>query len=299
MYDSNNVVYCTSEIYWTIGMQQVFDCIHSGATHVRTTVFTPETPLKMIDEYKVTILSIATHDLIACLKMDLIQTVDLSSVQELIFYGAHMPDDLINQVNQYFSNAKIVELYGMTELGVISSSIIKDFNYDGGNFADGFTIKIVDEDGKRCGPNVMGELRLKKEHTFSCYLDDPVATANALDNEGFFRTGDIVYIDDNGRLFVKDRIKNVLSLFYFDDLLLPFEIEECLIKMPSVKEVCVVGVPIVGSATLPAALIVRKSNCNLSQYDVFDKIAGEKLLKKTSTISLHFECFNEILIFVL
>lgn len=70
--------------------------------------------------------------------------------------------------------------------------------------------------------------------------------------------------------------KNVLTLFYFDSILIPNEIEECLIDMPGVKEVCVVGVPIVGGATLPAAVIVRKSKSKLSKRDIFNRIAGEE-----------------------
>lgn len=277
MYDSNNIMYCPDDIYWIIGMIQLFDCIYSGATHIITTSFTPETPLQLINKFKVTILPIAAYDLISCLKTDAIQAVDLSSVREIIVYGSHLPHDSINQVNQYFHNAKIVELYGMTEFGLISSCNHKESKDVGGIFADGFTIKIIDDSGNRCAPNVMGELCLKKEQTFSNYMDDPVSTARALDDEGFFRTGDIVYIDDNGRLHIKDRKKNVLTLFYFDDVLLPFELEDCLINMPGIKEVCVVGVPIAGVATLLAAVIVRNSNSNLSKREVFDKIAGKNL----------------------
>lgn len=279
VYDSNNVMYCPDDIYWAIGMQQLFNCIHSGATHIITTVFTPETPLQLIDTYKITILPIAAYDLIACFKTNLIRTVDLSSVRKIIVYGGHMPLDSINQVNQYMANAKILVLYGMTEIGLISTYNRNESKGGGGIIADGFTIKIIDEDGNRCGPNELGELCLKKERTFRGYLDDPKATASALDDEGFFKTGDIVYIDDKGRLFIKDRKKNVLTLFYFDDMVLPFELEKCLLNMSGVKEACVVGVPIAGVASLLAAVIVRDSSSNLSEQDVFDRIAGEKSLK--------------------
>lgn len=276
VYDSNNVVYCCDAIYWTIGIKQILDCLFSNALRIITTKsYTPETPLQLIEKYKVTILPIAAFDLIACLKTDRIRTVDLSSVREIYVYGGHVPNNLIAQVTQYFRNAKITVWYGMTEIGMVSFCEPQKSNKNGGTFADGFTIKIVDEDGNRCRPNVSGELCLKKGHTFRCYLDDPVATACALDNEGFFLTGDIAYIDDNGRLFIKDRKKNILTVFYFDGIVLPYELEEYLINMPCIEEVCIVGVPIADGAVFPAAVIVSKPNSNLCKREIFDKIEGE------------------------
>lgn len=283
LYDASNVVYFADGIFWTVGIKQILDCVESGALRIITTETTSlsymhiDTPLRLIEKYNVTILPIAAFDLIACLKTDRIRTAKLASVREISVYGGHIPNNLIDQVRQYFPNARITVCYGMTEIGFISYNHPQDTNDNGGTFADGYTIKVVDKDGKRCGPNVTGELCLKKEHTFRDYLDDATATASTFDGEGFFQTGDIVCIDDDCRLFIKDRKKNLLTLFYFDGILVPCELEECLINVPGIKEVCIVGVPIVGSATLPAALIVPKPKSNLNARNVFDKIAGEKI----------------------
>lgn len=295
LFGSNNIFYCSSDIYWTIGIKEVLDCLHSGAMRIITTdSYIPETPLQLVHRNKVTVLPIAAFDLIACLKTDLIRSVDLSSVRKIIVYGGHMPNILADQVHQYFPNAKLTIWYGMTEIGMISVYDPKEFKDGGGIFADGYTIKVIDEIGNRCGPNRLGELCLKKEHTFRSYLDDPVATAAAVDDEGFFRTGDIVYIDDDGRLFIKDRKKNVFPLFYFDDILVPNELEKSLIDMPGVKEVCVVGVPIVGGASLPAAVIVRKSNSMLSKHDIFNTIDGEET---SFSVQFSFKKFQRNLLF--
>lgn len=240
-----------------------------------TKPFTPETPLQLIDKHKINALPIAAFDLVACLKTDLIRSVDLSSVHEIHTYGASIPKNLLDQLNQYFPNAKITIWYGMTEIGYISAYNPKESKENGSGFMDGYIIKVVDENGNRCGPNTIGELCLIKERAFRCYLDDADATASTLDEEGFFRTGDIVYIDENGRLFNKDRKKNVSTIYYFDGILLPSENEECLINMAGVKEVCVVGIPVVSSAVLPAAVIVRQSNSIVNSRDVFNKIAGK------------------------
>lgn len=259
-------------------MKPIIDTIASGATRIITTKpFTPETPLQLIDKYKVTILPIATFDLIACLKTDLIPKVNLASVKLIHFFGSKMPNNLVAEVFRYFPNASLLSLYGMTEIGLVS---VNTFNKnveidDGSELTSDCIAKIVDKNENCCGPNESGELCLKKKYPFRGYIDDPVANASALDNEGFYRTGDIAYFDDNGRLFLQDRIKNVLTLFYFDSILLPFELEECLIDMSGVQDVCVVGVPIASGAALPAAVVIRKPNSNLTKCEVFDKIKGK------------------------
>lgn len=255
-----------------------------------TKSYQPETPLHLIDKHKVNALPIAAFDLIACLKTDLIRTVDLSSVLHMHVYGASIPKHLWDQVLKYFPNAKITAWYGMTEIGYISAGDPREANDSGSEFMDGYIIKIADEHGNRCGTNTIGELCLKRERSFRCYLDDHEATASTLDHEGFFRTGDIVYIDERGRLFNKDRKKNVATLFYFDAILLPSELDECLIDMAGVKEVCVVGVAVVSSAVLPAAVIVRQADSNLSKHDVFNKIAGKK-----SVNDVHIDIYQSIL----
>lgn len=281
IYNSNHIVYCSDDIYWTIGTKHTLDCLHSGAARVITTeTYTPETPLLMIEKHRVTKLPIAAFELIACLKTALIRTADLSSVREMYVYGGHLPDNLIDRINRHFPNARIIAWYGSTELGMVAYRYPQDPNDGSGSlFIDGFTIKIVNEDGDRCGPNESGELCLKKEHTFRGYLDDPEATAAALDDEGFFQTGDIACIDDNGRLFIKDRKKNVLTLFYFDSVLLPLELEECLHNVPGVEDVCIVGIPITGGAVLPAAVVVPKPNSNLRKCHVFDTIASTIIIE--------------------
>lgn len=278
-YNSNNVFYCPDSIYWAIGLKPITDSIQSGATRIITTPFTPDIPLQLIDKYKVSIFPVATYDLIACLKSDLIQQVNLSTVQKIFVFGSKMPNNLVAEVYRYFPNAELISWYGTTEIGIISAGSYNiGGNNDGGSeLIDGSIAKIVDDDGNRCGPNVTGELCIKKKYTFNGYINDPVASASAVDDDGFYRTGDIGYFDDSGRLFLQDRKKNVLTLFYFDSILLPIELEECLINMAGVKEVCVVGVPIADGAVLPAAVIVPKSNVKLNQHEVFEKIAGDKI----------------------
>lgn len=279
LYDANSIFLCFDSVYWSIGLYAILACIKSGATRIITAKpYDPVLQLSIIQEYKVTHLWTGLFQLTACLKNELISNTNLSSVQQIRSYGSKMLPSIVNEINRYFSNATTHAWYGMTEIGVVSQCSFEfDANNSGGQLALGCIAKIIDDNGDRCGPNTMGELCIKKEYKFLGYLDDSALTAAAIDSDGFLKTGDIGYFDENGTLFIKDRKKNtILNVFYFRGMILPSEIEEYLISLPGIKEVCVVGVPITAGSELPAAIIVRMSNSSLTQQEIFDAVAGSK-----------------------
>lgn len=274
--DENTVLFSCDIIYWTIGCRPIFHAIYNGVVRVITSrPFTPELQLEIIEKYNVTDLYNTPFVLTACIKSDAIQKANLSSVKRIVSYGGVMPQTLITDIKRSFPNGELLNLYGLTEIGAISMEIVNGGNVGGGKLVSNCTIEIIDDNGNRCGPNENGEIFIKTKYQFLGYFDDRDATAAAIDENGFFRTGDVGHFDDNGNLFIEDRKKNVMKVFYFDSVLLPSKIEDLLIKDPSIKDVCVVGIPIVCDDCLPAALVVRDPNSNLKQCDVFNVVAGK------------------------
>lgn len=275
------IIFTCDSIYWTVGLKPIFNSIHHGATRIITSKpFSPELQLRITEKYRVTVMYITPSAMAACLKSDFIDKFDFSSVKRIIFYGAKLPNSLVAHINRYFQNADLMILYGSTETGLITDNIVSAHthtnNINGGRLFDGRTIKIIDNSGYRCGPNIDGEICIKSKYQFLNYFNDPMATATAVDLEGFFHTGDIGHFDDNCQLFIEDRKKNVATVFYFENILVPSTIEECLIKLPDVMEVCVVGVPLACGDCLPAAAVVCNQNSNLDRNDVFNAVAGKK-----------------------
>lgn len=112
-----------------------------------------------------------------------------------------------------------------SELGTIFTNVF-DLRW-----SEGYTVKVVDENGKRCGPNAHGEICVKSKSKFLGYLDDAKTTVNAIDNEGFFITGDIGHFNENGILSIDDRKKNIIkNVFYFRGFILPIKLESYLIQ---------------------------------------------------------------------
>lgn len=266
--------------YSQVGLNPIVDSIYNGTVRIITLQSpSPELQLTIIDKYKVTDLSNLPLITATCIKSDLINCVDLSSVRHIIFYGSNLPPTLIADIERHFPNADLLTFYGLTELGAVTSRFVSSRSVDknAGKLFYGCTVKIIDDNGKRCGPNTNGEICVKKDNQFLGYFEDSDATAAAIDAEDFFRTGDIGHFDDDGNLCIEDRKKNVMLVFYFDTTLLPSKLEDHLITVAGVKEVCVVGIPMPCSAYLPAAIIVRNPNSQLNQRTIYDSVAGKAI----------------------
>lgn len=276
--DSNSVIFTDESIYWTVAIKPIIDSIHNGAKRLITTqTFSPELQLKLIEQYKINIINISTSSLILCLKNEMIEKSDLSSVKIIHFYGSKWPSSLGLTLKHYFPNANCDSWYGTTEIGRVSVSNTDDNgNLTGYRLFQNRQAKVIDESGNRCGPKMNGEMCFKIKSEFLGYLDDVKTTTAAIDNESFFHTGDVGYFDENGTFFIEDRKKNVLNSFYFDDVILPSEIEDFLVAVPDIKEACVVGIPVATGEALPAAVIVKKLSSILSAHTIYRLIEGKQ-----------------------
>lgn len=266
-------IYSTAGIYPLVSSMQ---SAHGVARVITSNSFSPDLQLKLIEKYQVTYLGNTPLYLVACLKHDSIQQRDLSSVRDITLYGYKIPSTLIVEAAQYFPNAKITSLYAMSEIGPITHIILNaNSTPNCGLICPGTTVKIIDDGGNRCGPNITGEICVKKDHEFLGYLDDPEATSATVDSEGFFRTGDSGHFDENATLFFDERIKNVLRSYYFRGVVIPTEIEDFLLKMSDILEACVVGIPAGVGSNLLAAVIVKRPDSKLTQHDIYTAVAGE------------------------
>ena len=105
----------------------------------------------------------------------------------------------------------------------------------------GIEVKIVDEDGHEQAAGTRGEVLVRGYTIMRGYLDDPEATAKAIDDDGWFHTGDVGLFRPDGNLVITDRIKDMFTVGGFNAY--PAEIEAVLSRHPSVARVAVVGVP--------------------------------------------------------
>jgi acyl-CoA synthetase (AMP-forming)/AMP-acid ligase II len=158
--------------------------------------------------------------------------------------GAPKPPQLHHDLKAEIGGVGIVSGYGLTEAPIVCMATCSDpddkLADTEGRATPGVTFKVVALDGATAGPGEEGELRVKGPQVMRGYLD-PTLDADAFDEEGFFRTGDLGVIDDEGYVVVTGRLKDVI--IRHGENISAKEVEDLVYQHPSVADVAVVGLP--------------------------------------------------------
>lgn len=123
------------------------------------------------------------------------------------------------------------------------------------------------------GPMQEGEICIRGPTIMKGYIGNPEATKNAIDTDGWLRTGDVGYYDHDGFFFVTDRLKELIK---FKGLqVAPTEVEQMLMTHPDVLEAAVAGIPDAEAGEVPRAYVVRRPGSNVTEQELVDFIAGK------------------------
>lgn len=272
---SNQIIFNPSTLYWISGVFTLLMGIICGGTRVITTEeFSSQMQLRVIEEHKATIVENQSFYLLEMLKSGLLPKANLASVKSLFAGGFKVPDSIMNEFNQYLPNGSVCNAYGITEIGYNVAIDYPHFTGKGGRITNGFSVKVVDEQNNLCDADVDGEICIKGRSKFLGYYDKNLKPTNdAYDCEGYFKSGDIGHIDQEGYLYIVDRKKNVIS--YHNDWVFPADVEEVLLRSESIKFVCVVGVPYDEILEIPAAVVVRSSGPKIIEQEICRMVEGD------------------------
>lgn len=134
-------------------------------------------------------------------------------------------------------------------------------------------LKIVDiQTGKNLGVNCEGEICFRGPIMFKGYLNNPSATSATIERNGWLHTGDVGRIDQNGHIFITDRLKELIKFQMFT--IFPAEIENCLLRHPAVAESAVIGVKHEKDGQWLRAYVVLKKGFNISPEEIQTFISG-------------------------
>jgi long-chain acyl-CoA synthetase len=162
---------------------------------------------------------------------------DTSSLDLCVSGGAAMPVEVMRAFERRFG-CTVLEGYGLSETSPVASFNRRDRERKPGSIGlpvRGVEMRLVDaQDG-------VGEIAIRGHNIMKGYWNNPEATASAIDRDGWFHTGDLARVDDDGYFFIVDRKKEMLIRGGFN--IYPREIEEVLHEHPDVIEAAVVGVP--------------------------------------------------------
>ena len=207
----------------------------------------PLKAIQLIEKYRVTSFSgvpTMTQDIITASEAN--PDTDVSSLVSLGGGGAARPPEQIKSQEKNHPTKIAGVGYGLTETNAAGTNASGKLLYDKPDTA-GFPtpliheLKIIDEEGKEVSTGETGEVCIKSASNFRCYLKNEEATTEALDSKGWFRSGDVGCLDEDGFLYIKDRIKDIV--IRGGENIACLEIEAILSEHPSVLEASVFGVP--------------------------------------------------------
>jgi acyl-CoA synthetase (AMP-forming)/AMP-acid ligase II len=171
---------------------------------------------------------------------------DLSTLRLAVTGAASIPVELIHRMRRELALETIITAYGLTEsTGVVSMCRPEDdaetIATTSGRAIPEVEVRCVDPDGREVARGTAGEIVVRGYNVMRGYFDDPAATAEAIDAEGWLHTGDVGVMDARGYLRITDRLKDMFITGGFNCY--PAEIESILLGCPGVAHVAVIGIP--------------------------------------------------------
>ncbi|RWS20235.1 hypothetical protein B4U80_03723, partial [Leptotrombidium deliense] len=230
-----------------------------GATVVTLRNSTVETVMDAIERYQVTRTILASTTMNLILKS--VKNVNCNSLRKVFVGGMRVPKGVGEEFLNKFNVKELHNVYTMTEITMMTTLGENELNnyHAIGKVCDGMQIKVVNpETEKLLGENELGEIRVKGPFAFKGYYKKEKLSRELIDDDGFIKTGDIGYFNENETFYIVDRIKDIIKHFAFG--FSPVDVEEILITHEAVKEVAVVGIPDTDEGEVPHAFIVLKDD---------------------------------------
>jgi acyl-CoA synthetase (AMP-forming)/AMP-acid ligase II len=234
--------------------------LRRGITCVTMPRFDLELFLRFIQDYRITHLYLVPPIVLALAKHPLVDHYDLSSLQ-YILSGAAPLDGAVQQAVAARLNVLVLQGYGMTEtslaIAVTPPDPAKVRMGAVGVLIPNLEGKVVNPvSGAELGPHERGELLVRGPNIMHGYLNNPEATRMTIEPDGWLHTGDIACVDDEGYIFVVDRLKELIK--YKGMQVAPAELEGVLLTHPAVADAAVIGVPDEEAGEVPKAFVVLK-----------------------------------------
>ncbi|MGY8999617.1 MAG: class I adenylate-forming enzyme family protein [Rhodospirillales bacterium] len=278
------------------GLYNFHVALCAGATNILLPTFSPPELAKMIEDTKATTVFLGPPHAATMINAGLIDAHNFSSVRFSMFSGSACPPQLLktyrDKLSAQHKGSRIGQLWGMTETA--GATYCRDDGPEdvplrsAGSAAPGNEVRVVSpETGEETTSNTVGELQVRGSSVFPGYLDNPEANADAFTKDGWFKTGDIAFIDKTGNLSITGRSKDVISRggVKFN----PADIEDLIMSHPEVEQAAMVPMPdpVLGEraccfiTTIGGACITLAELCSLLDNK---KIAKNKWPERLETI---------------
>ena len=254
--------------------------IRAGAMLTMLPRFEPEKALEIIERDHVTLFMGVPTMYSALLNAPSAASADVSSLRVCVSGGASLPVELMRRFEEHFG-CIILEGYGLSETSPVASFNDPDRGRKPGSIGTpiaGVEMRVVDDAGAPVPDGEVGEIVIRGHNVMKGYWNRPEATAEAIREGGWFHSGDMARIDEDGCFFIVDRKKDLIIRGGYN--VYPREIEEVIYEHVAVREAAVVGVPHDELGEEIAAFVALKPGAEASpeelQAHVKDQVAAYK-----------------------
>jgi acyl-CoA synthetase (AMP-forming)/AMP-acid ligase II len=239
----------------------ILACLMQGAAVVPVPVFDVDHVLATVAAERVTVLPGPPTLYQSILDHPRRSEHDLSSLRLAVTGAAVVPVELVRRMGSELAFTTVLTAYGLTEsTGVVTMCRRGDdpetIAHTSGRAVPGLEVRIVDDAGRELAPGDAGEVVVRGYTVTSGYFEDPDATAEAIDAQGWLHTGDIGVMDEAGNVRITDRKKDMFISGGFNAY--PAEIEAALLRHDAVAQVAVVGVPDTRLGEVGCAFVVPR-----------------------------------------
>ncbi len=259
---------CINPFFHNFGYKAgILACLQTGATLIPQLTFDPEQAMQAVADHRITVLPGPPTIYQALLDHPRRGDYDLSSLRFAVTGAAVVPVVLIERMQKELDFDMVLTAYGLTEANGFGTMCRADDDAvtvatTCGRPSADFELRI---DGAHATGET-GEVLLRGPNVMLGYLDDPDATAAAIDEDGWLHTGDVGKLDAAGNLSITDRLKDMYICGGFN--VYPAEIEQVLARLDGVSESAVIGVPDERLGEVGRAFVVIKPGSDLDESAV-------------------------------
>jgi cyclohexanecarboxylate-CoA ligase len=219
--------------------------LYAGAANLLLPQYTPEAFATTISEGRATLIWGAPAHLVAALKAGHFEKLDFSSVRDIVLGGSVCPPDIADATEKLLPSGQVSNMFGLTE-GMLTMQTPLDApigvrHASTGIANEGLDLRITDDDGHVLDPGEAGELEMRGYSVTPGYLRNDAANATAFGSDGWYRTGDLATIDQDGNVYITGRNRDIINRGSIK--INPTDVENILARHPAIVLAAIVPMP--------------------------------------------------------
>lgn len=263
-----DVVFAVLPMFHIFGLNVVLGLTFAvGATMLMIERFDPVSAVESIVKHGVTVITGPPTMWSAWASMPDLPADSFATVRVAVSGAARLSDETARSFERRFG-VHLYEGYGLTETSPVVTSAVGTDAPPGsvGVPVPGLEVRLVDDQGDDVLVGDSGEVLVRGPNVFKGYWNDPETSRRTVDSDGWLHTGDVATVDDDGYLFLVDRVKDLIIVSGFN--VYPAEVEEVLMSHPSIEACAVVGVPHPYSGEAVKAYVVTVKGRSIEEDEI-------------------------------